>query len=148
MIEDAAIIFTGRGSVVVEDGSSQQLSFGVTTGNLLRVLGAHVVAGRDFNEGDDAPQQVNASAAPGAPVARAPLMAIISYEYWRKRFGLNPNILGHSIGGRRDPIVVGFWSPGSRCCSRRTRMSSTLPTHGTRDDFDTIRRREIASDSG
>jgi predicted permease len=112
MIEDAAIIFTGRGSVVVEDGSSQQLSFGVTTGNLLRVLGAHVVAGRDFNEGDDAPQQRDASAAPGAPVARAPLMAIISYEYWRKRFGLNPNILGHSIGRPQDPIVVGVLEPG------------------------------------
>jgi predicted permease len=112
MLEDAAIIFTGRGSVVVEDGSSQQLSFGVATSNLLRVLGAHVVAGRDFNEGDGAPQQLDASAAPGAPVARAPLMAIISYEYWRKRFGLNPNILGHSIGRPQDPIVVGVLEPG------------------------------------
>jgi putative ABC transport system permease protein len=109
MVEDAALIFTGRGSVVVEDGSSQQLSFGVATANLFHVLGAHVIAGRDFNREDGTPQQPNAS---GAPVARAPLMAIISYEYWRKRFGLNPNILGHSIGRPQDPIVVGVLEPG------------------------------------
>ena len=113
MIQDAALIFTGRGSVQVEDGSSQQLSYGVATPNLFRVLGAHIIAGRDFNDEDGAPQQADAAATPGAPVARAPIMAIISYEYWRKRFGSNPNILGHSIGSRpQDPIVVGVLAPG------------------------------------
>jgi putative ABC transport system permease protein len=112
MFEDMSVLFTGRGTLTAEDGTLEQVGFGLASANLFRVLGARVVAGRDFSDNDGAPPQPNPTAAPGAPQPRAPVMAIVSYEYWRRRFGLNPAILGHPIGGANGPIVVGVLEPG------------------------------------
>ncbi len=113
MFEDMAAIFTGRGSIQSEDGTLEQVSFGVTTGNLFRLLGAHVAIGRDFIESDSAPPPpTNPNTAAATPPAPTPNMTILSYEYWRRRFGSNPNILGHTIGGPGGPVVVGVLEPG------------------------------------
>ena len=110
-IEDAAVIFTGRGTIQSEDGSLEQISFGVATPNLFRILGAHIARGRDFTDDDGVPPQPDPAAAPNAPPPQAPNMAIISYEYWR-RHGSNPNILGHPLGNANGPVVVGVLEPG------------------------------------
>jgi len=84
----------------------------VATTNLFPLLGVHVVQGREFNESDGATPQPDATATPGAPAPRTPTMAILSYEYWRRRYGANPNIVGHAIGGANGPFVVGVLEPG------------------------------------
>src|SRR5579864_8959653 len=113
MFEDMAAMLTARASIQAEDGTLEQVSFGVTTGNLFRMLGAHVAIGRDFIESDSAPPPPpNPTTAAGAPPAATPNMTILSYEYWRRRFGSNPNILGHTIGGPAGPVVVGVLEPG------------------------------------
>jgi MacB-like periplasmic core domain len=110
--EDAAVISTGRGTIPAQDGTLEQVSFGATTPNFFRLLGARVVAGRDFVESDGTPPPPAPNAAPGVPSSAAPTMGIISYEYWRKRHGMNPDVLGHSMGGPNDPIIVGVLEPG------------------------------------
>jgi putative ABC transport system permease protein len=111
-LEDGAVIFTGRGTVQSEDGSLEQVSFAVATPNIFRLLGAHVQWGRDFNDNDGIPPRPDPAAAPNAPAPRAPTMAIISYEYWRRRFGANPNVLGHPLGDANGPVVIGVLEPG------------------------------------
>ena len=112
LIEDSAVIVTGRGSIQLEDGTREQVAVGTTNANLFRLLGARVAVGRDFNADDGAPPQLDPAAAPGAPQARAPLMAILSYEYWRKRYGADPSIVGKVIGGANGMVVAGVLQPG------------------------------------
>lgn len=112
MFEDMAVIVTGRGSLQAEDGTPEQVSFGTATSNLFRLLGAHVARGRDFNDRDGAPPPPDPTAAPGAQPPRLPNMVILSYEYWRRRYGSDPNILGHALGGANGTVVVGVLEPG------------------------------------
>src|SRR6202034_3863647 len=59
------------------------------------------------------PAATNAQAA--AP-SRLPQFAILSYEYFQKRFGGNAAILGHTIAfpGRPGPVIAGVLAPGFR----------------------------------
>jgi predicted permease len=61
--------------------------------NFLRVLGARVVAGRDFTSQDDIP--------------RAPRVALIRHSLWMRRFGGDPRAVGRTLDldGKRVPIV-------------------------------------------
>jgi hypothetical protein len=72
-------------------------------------LGARIAFGRDFTEPDGQPQplQPQADAAPGAQPL--PTFAILSYEYWQRRYGGSTAILGHGMqdGGAGGPQIVG-----------------------------------------
>ena len=118
--EDFAGVLTGRGPVLREDGTPEQVRFGVVTTNFFRLLGATIHIGRDFSEADGQPQpaQPQPGNAPGAANAPAPpqlpTIAIISYEYWQRRFGGNTGVLGQSIksaGGGSSPQIVGVLAP-------------------------------------
>ena len=66
--------------------------------------------GRDFIEDDGHPQPP--PPAPGTqatPTPRLPVMAIISYEYFQRRFGSNPAAIGQSLnkGKPFSPQIVG-----------------------------------------
>lgn len=114
--EDYAGVSTFRQVIVHDDGAPEEVKMATTTTNFFRMLGGNVVVGRDFQEEDGSPQP--AAAAPGGPQpAQKPFYALLSYEYFRRRYGANTSILGHTIGrtaGGPSPIVVGVLAPNFR----------------------------------
>ena len=113
MFEDVAAVNTGRGLFPREDGTLEQLRTAGVTTNFFQLLGAKVVAGRDFDDSDGQPQAPQAAAAPGAPQPPPlPLIAIVSYEYWQRRFGRSTEIFGKPMSGNRGPVIVGVLEPG------------------------------------
>ena len=75
-VRDAAAALTG-------EGDPEQIQVGGTTANFLSLLGVKPLLGRVFTEEDDVPG--------------APNRVVLSYGFWKRRFGGDPGILGHSI---------------------------------------------------
>ncbi len=74
------------------EGSVEPTAEGqLVSGSYFRLLGVHAVAGRAIEPADD----VNPN---GHPVA------VISHGYWKRRFGLEPSVVGRTIhlSGRRS----------------------------------------------
>jgi putative ABC transport system permease protein len=71
------------------------------TGNLLEVLGVHLLLGRDFRPEEEGPQ--------------SPPLAILAHAFWRDRLGADPGVVGRSIAIDGKPYtVVGVLSPEFR----------------------------------
>ena len=123
IFEDMAGVFTFRNVIPQEDGTPEQVRVAIATANFFRVLGAKIAVGRDFVDDDGIPQPAappgaaqQASAAQPAP-PRLPLVVILSYEYFQRRYGGNAAVLGHSMpvgAGRPSMMVVGVMAPGMR----------------------------------
>src|SRR5262245_4204109 len=114
MFEDIAAVYTRRATMPREDGAPEQVRIATVTPNFFQLLGAKIVAGRDFTEADGQPQP-QTGGAPGAQApASLPTIAILSHEYWERRYGGNKAILGKgmSSGGSGGPQVVGVLAPG------------------------------------
>jgi predicted permease len=103
------------------DGSPEQFTLATVTTNFFDVMGGRIVAGRDFNPQDGIPQPAQPAAqGPGGQAANAqqaarlPQMAILSHEYFMKRFGGNTAVLGRPLGnaGGPNPVIVGVVAPG------------------------------------
>lgn len=114
MFEDIGAVNTGRGLFPREDGTPEQLRTAGVTTNFFQLMGAKIVAGRDFDESDGQPQPPPApgAAAGTPPPAQLPLMAILSYEYWQRRFGRSTDIFGKRMPGPNGPVIVGVLEPG------------------------------------
>jgi len=114
VFEDVAGIESATRSLVIprEDGTSEQVRISGASPNLLRLLGARIAFGRDFEEADGQPQLPSSSIDSTAtiPVQRPSAMAILSYEYWQHRYAGNRSIIGHPMSG--GEIVVGVLAPG------------------------------------
>jgi predicted permease len=100
-------------------GDPEQVSGAGVTTNIFTVLGHRIHAGRGFVDEDGTPQppppQGAAAPPPGAAPQPPPLptMAVISYEFWQRRYGGDESIVGTSIefgNGRAD--IVGVLAPG------------------------------------
>ncbi len=108
-------VFTFPLTLTGEDGMPEQVQAGVVTTNYFRLVGAGIALGRDFSDDDGQPQPP--PPAPGTqsatPPARLPIMAIISYEYFKRQFGSNPAVLGQSLnkGKPFSPRVIGVLAP-------------------------------------
>ena len=113
--QDMAGVFTTRNIFLKEDGTPEQIRSAVVTTNFFRLVGAKIVAGRDFGDADGLPQPPPPppGASPGTAAPRLPIVAIISYEYFQRRFGLNPAILGNPVltNGPQSLQVVGVLAP-------------------------------------
>jgi putative ABC transport system permease protein len=72
----------------------------LVSGNYFEVLGVHPVLGRLINEADD-------HEAITSPVA------VVSYEFWKRRFGMDPSIINRTLilNGHRF-TVIGVTPPG------------------------------------
>src|ERR1043166_9224593 len=78
---------------IVEGGEAARIDVGLITGNYFSVMGLSPVLGRAFGAGDDGR---------GA----APVM-MLTYDYWQKRFGGDPGIVGRTlrVNGKAVPVV-------------------------------------------
>ena len=78
----------------VNDGSlAERVSGQLVSGNFFTVLGVGAHLGRVFTDADDL--------TPGAH-----FVTVISYDYWRSRFGADPNIVGKKISINTFPFTI------------------------------------------
>ncbi len=109
----AGVETTQRAIVQTENGTPEQISVAGVTPNFFRLLGANIAYGRDFSDQDGLPQPPRSLwTAPQTPPL--PYIGILSYEYFVRRYGGNPAILGHPAFplGQPGPIIVGVLAPG------------------------------------
>ncbi len=102
---DAIEVLSGNFVLPDADGVPEQLHSNRVTPGFLRSLGAQIAIGRNFVDSD--------GDADGAPQTsgRSIQMGILSYEYWRRRYGGDPSIVGKSIINGAVQ-VVGVLAPG------------------------------------
>ena len=109
----AGVETTQRAIVQTENGTPEQISGASVTPNFFRLLGANIAYGRDFSDQDGLPQPPRSLwTAPQTPPL--PYIGILSYEYFVRRYGGNPAILGHPAlpPGQPSAIIVGVLAPG------------------------------------
>ena len=114
---DMAGVFTGRLIAPRADSTPEQIRFAIVTTNFFSVTGGKILYGRDFNADDGVPQpQPPANQTPGTGPARLPQVAILSYEYFQRRFGGNPSVIGQTMQftGVPGPVIAGVLAPGFR----------------------------------
>jgi len=111
--EDFAVVRTGRATIPRDDATSMQVRVAAISPNFFRMMGGRVTLGRDFNEGDGTPQPAPpANQAAGAPAPpRLPVAAVLSYDFYQRRYGANPSVLGRTIFPN-GPTIVGVLAPG------------------------------------
>lgn len=103
--EDFAGVETQRAIVLTENGTPEQISVASVTTNFFRLLGANIAYGRDFSDQDGLPQPPRSpSTTPQMAPAPLPYIGIISYEYFVRRYGRNPAILGHPMLPPGQPV--------------------------------------------
>src|SRR5215831_3917941 len=95
VFDDLAGAFTFPLTVQGEDGTPEQTNAAVVTANFFRLVGGGIAYGRDFNDDDAVPNPpppppgAQPQGAPPAP--RLPVHAILSYEYFQRRYGGDPS---------------------------------------------------------
>jgi predicted permease len=117
--DDLAGVFTFPLTLQREDGTPEQTNAAVVTINFFRLLGGAVTYGRDFNDDDavpNPPPPPPGTQQQGPPPPRLPVHAILSYEYFQRRYGGDRSIIGRSISfggpqGAPTPIIVGVLQP-------------------------------------
>jgi predicted permease len=111
IFEDIGGVAGFRAFVTREDGSAEQISKALVTTNFFGLMGARIAFGRDFNYRDAVPQ-------PSEPGVLIPpgSVAILSYEYWQRRYGASNAVLGQEMrySGQRGPRIIGVLAPGFR----------------------------------
>src|SRR5215510_10237259 len=94
-VGDGRLIVHEPGGGGVEPVEQQRVS-----GNFFSVLGVSAVVGRALTEADDNP-------------ATAQPRAVISYEFWRRRFGLDSAVVGRQVTVNDTALsIVGVAPPG------------------------------------
>jgi putative ABC transport system permease protein len=117
VFEDLGGVFTFPNVTPLEDGTPEQTHVAIVTTNFFRLLGGRVALGRDFNDEDGVPQPAPPPQAGQQPLPGLPVSAILSYEYFQRRYGANTAVLGHPMvagGGQPSPIIVGVLAPHFR----------------------------------
>jgi predicted permease len=90
--------FAGSQFTLTANGASDAANGQFVSGNYFTGLGAPAIAGRAMLPEDDTPG--------------APYVAVLTYQYWEKRFGLDPAIIGRDVAINRLPVrVVGVMPP-------------------------------------
>ncbi len=117
MFTEVAALTTGRQVIVAEGGAreAEVIRTGNATPNIFRLLGARMVQGSDFTAADGTPPPAagDQGAAPGANTPPPPPRAILSYEFWQRKFGANPSLVGTVVAlGPQRIEVVGVLAPG------------------------------------
>ena len=118
--EDFASVNTFRFTLPALDGTPERVRAAAVSTNFFHMMGASIVAGRDFQDSDGTPQPAPPAAQPGnAPAANAPpqlpTFVILSNEYFQQRFGGDRSMIGKplpvSAAFGPPPIIVGVLAP-------------------------------------
>jgi predicted permease len=114
--EDFAAITTFRNVFPGRDNTPEQVRLAAVSTNFFRVMGGTIVAGRDFDDSDGAPPSPPpaGAAVPAAGPPPLPAMAILSNEYFQRRFGGDQSVIGKPIPVTNGvaPVIVGVLAPG------------------------------------
>jgi putative ABC transport system permease protein len=113
--EALAGVFTFRPTLTSGEGEPEQVTAAGVTPNIFGLLGARVAMGRDFADGDATPLPPPPDGvAPEDLPPPPPSMTILSHEFWQRRFGGDPGVLGSTfeLGGQRAE-VIGVLAPGA-----------------------------------
>jgi predicted permease len=110
LFDGFAAVNTFRVSYSDENGQAEQIKAAGVTRNFFDLVGHRVELGRDFIASDET---VPAPPPPGAaPAAGPPTMAILSHEFWEKRYGSDPHIVGRGVDlGFGKAQIVGVAAP-------------------------------------
>jgi putative ABC transport system permease protein len=112
---DFAAFQTFRGTTLQGDGTPERTITAVVSPNFFGLMGQTIVAGRDFTENDGTPQPPPAAGPQTAAApAQVPNFAILSYEFWQRRFGGDRSVLGRplpELPGQNVTIPVGVAAP-------------------------------------
>ncbi|HKF49688.1 MAG TPA: ABC transporter permease [Terracidiphilus sp.] len=117
VFSDMAGAFTFRLIALRADGTPEQIRVATVTTNFFSLTGARILYGRDFNADDGVPSpQPPPGAAPGTGPPQLPQVAILSYEYFQRRFGGNQAVIGTTMkfSGQPGPVIAGVLAPGFR----------------------------------
>jgi putative ABC transport system permease protein len=123
LLEDMTGVTPFRTVVSGENAESEQVAAAGVTSNFFRLLGGKVALGRDFTDADCiAPprpppaQPGQAAVPPRTPPPTPPTtMVIVSHEFWQRRYGSDPQVVGRSINlgaGAGPAQIVGVLAPG------------------------------------
>ncbi len=77
---------------VIVNGNADLASATLGSGNYFQVLGVAPLLGRTFTAADDQPS--------------APPVAVISYPFWTRRFGSDPNIVGKTVSMNNVLVTI------------------------------------------
>lgn len=98
---DGAFAYGGVKFNLAERGAVDGVDGLWASGAMFEVLGVDAVAGRTFNEADD-----RIGGGPDGPVA------VLSYDFWQRRFAGNPAVIGQTIHLDRAAFtVIGVTGP-------------------------------------
>jgi predicted permease len=115
MFEGFAGVRTSKMLLEHRDGGMEQVRTASITTNFFSLLGGKILLGRDFNQ-TDAPAQVGTldATAPTQVAQNTTPPAILSYEYWQRRYGGNPSVIGQrlSSGANNGSEIIGVLAPG------------------------------------
>jgi putative ABC transport system permease protein len=112
--ESFAAVFTTRALMPKQDGTPEEVHFALVTPNFFKMLGGQIALGRNFSDADGRTQTADA-VMPSAPAARnMPNIAILSYEYFQRRYGGDSSVIGRPMvtTGGSGPQIVGVLAPG------------------------------------
>jgi len=87
-------LYTGDSESITGMGEPEQVSTLLVTDGTLPLLGVQPLLGRVFTKEDDS--------------AAAPHTAILTYGYWRRKFGADPSVVGRTlVVGGKETLIIG-----------------------------------------
>ncbi len=148
VFQDVAAVQTFRNVVPREDGAPELVHGAAVSTNFFSMMGASTVLGRGFIDADGVPQPPPPpGAAPGA-VPAVPAVLLISYDYWQRRFGGRPDVLGKSLpaaapGG--GTVIAGVLAPGFELLFPPDTNTERLPDiwFAMRIPYDNVNRNQV-----
>ena len=122
LFQEMGGVGTFKQPLVGDGGEPEQVNVAGVTENMLTVLRARILLGRNFNASDATPLPPPPQAAPGAPPpapavgpdGQPPLVAswILSYGFWQRRYGGDRNVIGKRVDvGNGRAEIIGVLAP-------------------------------------
>ena len=98
---------------LVVEGSAEQVFVQIASGGYFDLLGVRAVLGRTLTADDERLQ---------------PAVAVISHQYWQRRFSGSPDVLGTVVRYEDRPVtIVGVTAPSFRGLELGDRVDITVP---------------------